>query len=396
MPSLGVLVGCGCLVALITFGTRAGFGFFLEPITTTNGWGRGTFALAMAIQNLMWGVGQPFVGAIADRHGSTKVLIGGAAVYALGLVLMSMSAEPWQLHLSAGVLVGIGGAGASFGIVMGSVGRLVTAEQRSWAFGIIVAANSLGMAIYALISPALIAAFGWQTALVVLAASLALIVPLAMVYRGDAGSAAAGGQTIGQALSEAAGHRSYWLLTAGFFVCGYHVAFIQVHLPAFVRDQGMPLWVGGTAIMLIGLLNIIGSYGAGVLGGRHSKKNMLSLIYLLRAVVIAIYVTLPPSVPATLAFAAAMGLLWLSTVPLTSGLIAVMFGPRYMSTLFGVVFLSHQVGAFLGVWLGGWLYDTVGSYDLVWWTSVALGVLAALVHWPIAERPVARAAAAPA
>jgi MFS family permease len=390
------MVAAGCLVALMTFGTRAGFGFFLEPVSATNGWGRETFALAIAIQNLMWGVGQPFVGALADRHGSTKVLIGGAAVYALGLALMPVAGTPWQFHLTAGVLVGLGGAGASFGIVMGSLGRMVSAEQRSWAFGIIVSASSLGMAVYALVSPALILAFGWQTALVILAVSMGLVVPLALTYRGDRGSAAAGGQTIGQALGEAAGHRSYWLLVAGFFVCGYHVAFIQVHLPAFVTDQGLAVWVGGTAIMLIGLLNIVGSYGAGVLGGRHSKKNLLCAIYLLRALVIAVYVTLPPSEAVTLAFAAAMGLLWLSTVPLTSGLVAVMFGPRYMSMLFGVVFLSHQMGAFLGVWLGGRLYDTLGSYDIVWWTSVALGIAAALVHWPIQERAVTRAAPAAA
>jgi MFS family permease len=387
---LALVIGCGCAVALITFGARAGFGLFLEPMTTSFGWGREVFAIAIAIQQIIWGAGQPFAGAIADRYGVTPVLMGGALVYAAGLALMSVSSTPFLLYLSAGLLIGLGGAAASFGIVMAAVGRMVSEARRSWALGLVVASSSLGMFIYAPLGQAFITAFGWSTALLLIGGSVLLVLPLSWTYRHDRGTAAAGGQTIGQALKEAAGHRSFWLLTGGFFVCGYHVAFIQLHLPAYVVDQGVGAWVGGWALALVGLFNVIGSYSSGVLGGRLSKKNLLCMIYFGRAILIAVYIMLPTTPTTTLIFAAVMGLLWLSTVPLTSGLVALMFGPRYMATLFGIVFFSHQIGAFLGVWLGGYLFDTTGTYDVVWWTSVGLGILAALVHWPIAERPVAR------
>jgi MFS family permease len=393
---LPFVIGCGCLIALITFGARAGFGLFLEPMTSSYGWGREVFAIAIAIQQIMWGLGQPFAGALADRYGVTPVMATGALLFTAGLMLMSVSATPAMLYVSAGILVGLGGAAASFAIVMAAVGRMVSEARRSWALGLVVASSSLGMFIYAPMGQAFIANFGWSLALVLIGASVLLVLPLSWPYRGDAGTASVGGQTIGQALREAAGHRSYWLLVIGFFVCGYHVAFIQVHLPAYIVDRGVAAWVGGWALAMVGLFNVAGSYGAGVLGGRWSKKNLLCVIYLARALVIGIYVALPVSATTTLAFAAAMGLLWLSTVPLTSGLVAAMFGPRYMATLFGIVFLSHQLGAFLGVWLGGYLFDRTGSYDMVWWTSVALGLMAALFHWPISERPVHRPAVAAA
>jgi MFS family permease len=368
---LSLLIACGCIVAVITFGARSGFGLYLEPMTSTFGWGREVFALALAIQQIVWGAGQPIAGGFADRYGVTPVLIIGTLIYATGFALMSVSSEPWMLYLSTGVLIGIGGAAASFAIIMAAVGRMVSEERRSWALGLVVACSSLGMFVYAPMGQAFITSFGWPTALLLTASSVLLVIPLSLPYLGDRGTAASGGQTIGQALREAAGHRSYWLLVAGFFVCGYHVAFIQVHLPAYVADQGGAAWVGGWALALIGLFNVVGSYTAGVLGGRRSKKNLLCLIYLARAVVIAVYVSVPTSAASTLVFAALMGLLWLSTVPPTSGLIALMFGPRYMATLFGVVFFSHQMGAFLGV-------------------------LAALVHWPISERAVPRPAPAAA
>lgn len=388
------VVLAGCLIALVSFGARSGFGLFLGPMSEANGWGREVFAVAIGIQNLLWGVGQMITGAIADRWGATRVLVAGALVYFAGLALMAVAASPFMLHLSAGVLVGIGGAGASFAIVMAAVARMVPEERRSWALGVIVASSSLGMFLFAPVTQGLILAYGWSTALLVIACLVLLVVPLALPYAGQPASASAAGQSIGEAIREAAGHRSYWYLVAGFFVCGYHVAFIQTHLPAYITDSGVAPWVAGWAIALVGLLNVAGSYGSGVLGGLYSKKNLLSLIYLLRAAAIALYVLLPLTAVSTLVFAAVMGLLWLSTVPLTSGLVAAMFGPRYMAMLFGVVFFSHQLGAFLGVWLGGRLYDVTGSYETVWWIGVALGLLAALIHLPISERPVVRTAAA--
>ena len=391
------IVLAGCAIALVTFGARAGFGLFLEPMSTANGWGREVFAVAIGIQNILWGVGQPVAGMLADRYGTMRVLIGGALVYFAGLVLMAFSTTPLMLHLSAGVLVGLGGAGASFALVMAAVGRMVSDDQRSKALGIVVASSSLGQFLLAPLAQGFILGFGWSAGLVMLGCIVLSVIPLSLAFRGErTGAGAAGGQTIGAALKEAAGHGSYWLLVAGFFVCGFHVAFIQTHLPAHIVDQGLDPRIGAWAIALVGLFNIVGSYSAGVIGGRHSKKYLLSMIYLGRAVVIALYVVLPVTGLSTLAFAGAMGVLWLSTVPPTSGLVALMFGPRYMATLFGIVFLSHQVGAFLGVWLGGWFFDSTGSYGPVWWMGVALACFAALVHLPILEQPVARPRPQPA
>lgn len=391
-----VVITAACLIALLTFGTRAGFGLFQVPITDTYGWGREVFGLAIGIQNLMWGVGQPVAGALADRYGTVKVLIGGALIYIAGFYLMAVSTTPGMFHVTAGFLIGVGGAGASFGLVMAAVGRMVSDEKRPMALGIIVASSSLGQFMLVPLGQAFIAAYGWQTALILIGSMLLLVIPLSAPFAQQSGNASQSQQSLGQALIEAAKHRSYVLLVAGFFVCGYHVAFIQTHLPAYIQDQGVAVWVGGWAIGLVGLFNVVGSLSAGYISSRWSMKNLLALIYLARAFVIAIYITLPVTATSTLIFAAVMGLLWLSTVPATSGLVALMFGPRYMATLFGIVFFSHQVGAFIGVWLGGYLFDHLGSYDHVWWAGVGLGLVAAALHWPIVEKPVIRPATAPA
>jgi len=391
------IVLVSCLVAAITFGSRAGFGLYLEPITSDRGLGREVFALAIGIQNIVWGVGQPLAGALADRFGTTRVLIGGALLYALGMVATALATTPLGLHLSAGLLVGIGGSGASFGIVMAAASRLVPEARRSWAMGLVVASSSLGQFLYAFLNHALITALGWQAALVILGGILLSILPMALAFRGEAGTVAGSAHlSLGAALREAIGHRSYLLLVAGFFTCGYHVAFIQTHLPPYIADAGVAPWVAAAAIGLVGLFNMIGSYASGVIAGRRSKKRLLALVYFARSAVILAIVSFPPTATSTLLFSAAMGLLWLSTVPPTSGLVALMFGPHWMATLFGIVFFGHQLGALLGVWLGGFWFDRSGSYDAVWATMVAMGIVAGLLHLPIVERPVARLRAAPA
>ncbi len=387
---LGVVV-VSCLVAIVTFGSRSGFGLYLEPITTSRGFGREVFALAIGIQNIVWGVGQPLAGALADRFGTTRVLVGGALIYAAGMVATALAATPLALHLSAGLLVGIGGSGASFAIVMAAASRLVPVERRSWAMGLVTASSSLGQFLYAFLNHALITALGWQGALVVLGGLLLSILPMALAFRGEAQMVAGSAHLpLGAALREALGHRSYLLLVAGFFTCGYHVAFIQTHLPPYIRDAGVEPWVAAAAIALVGLFNMVGSYAAGVIAGRWSKKYLLAGIYFARSLVMLTYLTFPPSATSTLLFSAAMGLLWLSTVPPTSGLVALMFGPRWMGTLFGIVFFSHQLGALFGVWLGGFWFDRFASYDVVWATMVLMGLVAGLIHLPIVERPVAR------
>ncbi|MCB1885787.1 MAG: MFS transporter [Geminicoccaceae bacterium] len=395
MPRLSppVVIAFACLIALVTFGARAGFGLFLAPISAANGWGREVFALAIGIQNICWGLGQPVAGALADRYGTRPVLIAGSLVYAAGLVLMGQASTPEGLHVTAGFLVGVGGAAASFGLVLAAVGRMVSEERRSMALGLVVAASSMGQFLLVPLGQAFLSAYGYPTALAFLGALVLIVVPLSLPFGREAGACRAAteaAQTLAQALGEAGASRSFWLLTAGFFVCGYHVAFIQTHLPAFIVDQGVAASIGALAIGFVGLFNVIGSFGAGFLGGRFPKHKLLSLLYLARAVVIAVYVSLPITAASTLVFAACMGLLWLSTVPLTSGLVALLFGPRYMATLFGIVFLSHQLGALLGVWLGGRVFDLTGSYTGVWWGGVGLALVAALLHWPIEERPVAR------
>ncbi len=393
-----VVVVAGCMIAVIGFGIRSTFGLFLQPLTTDLGWSRETYGLAIALQNLFWGIGLPFAGALADRIGSVKVIIAGALMYGAGVYGMSVAASPFALHLTGGVLAGLGIAFAAFTIVMASMARVVRAERRSMVFGLGTAAGSLGQFLFSPIAQGFIGAWGWTTALVLLAAVCLVMIPLAMVLPSDPAESVdqVAEQTMGAALREALAHRGYLLLTTGFFVCGFHVAFITVHFPAYIRDVGLTPTVGAWAIALIGLMNIIGSFSAGLAGQRYSKKAGLSLIYFVRALVIMALLLLPKTPFVVLAFAAIMGLLWLSTVPLTTGIVAQVFGVRYMATLFGIVFLSHQLGSFLGVWLGGRIYDQTGSYDGMWIAGAVLGLLAALIHLPIDEKPLARLSATPA
>ncbi|HAT86346.1 MFS transporter [Cohaesibacter gelatinilyticus] len=390
----GLIIFFGCVLATIPFGPRATMGFFLTPITVENGWNREIFSLAIALQNLVWGIAQPFAGMIADRFGTARVLVSGALIYFVALYWMSTVTDPTVFTLSAGLLMGVGIAGCAFFLILAAFTRLLPPSLRSVAFGLGTAAGSLGQFLYSPISQYLIADYGWRTALIILAASVLIVPLLAPIFRGKPESVTsadgAKDQSLIEAMTEAFTHRSYILLVFGFFVCGWHVAFITTHLPPFISDMGIDAKWGGWAIALIGLFNMAGSFVAGIMGNKMALRTMLSFIYLARAVIIAIFLMVPISVASILVFSAAMGLLWLSTVPPTQGLITKMFGTRYVATLFGFVFLSHQIGAFLGVWLGGILYDQTGSYDIIWWLSIALGIFAALVHWPIKEEPVER------
>jgi MFS family permease len=397
MPWL--IIAAGCLVGMISFGPRSTMGFFLTPMTRDLGWSRETFSFAIALQNLVWGIGSPFAGMIADRYGTARVVIGGAALYGIGLVLMAFATTPVALHLTAGLLMGLGIAGTAFGLVLSAFARLLPEGMRPLAFGIGTAAGSMGQFIFAPLGQGFIQTFGWHQALILMA-GFALLLPLAAyVLKGKPSALAIAGrvdQTIMEAIREAFGHRSYVLLVSGFFVCGFQLGFVTTHLPPYLADIGIPAYWGGIAIGLIGLFNIFGSLSSGILSGKYPKQRLLSLIYLARAVIIAVFVILPPSIPGLLAFTSLLGFFWLSTVPPTQGLVGVMFGVRYMSTLYGFVFLSHQIGSFIAVWLGGVLYDYNGSYAVVWWLSVALGVFAAIVHLPIKEQPARLAPAAPA
>ncbi|MEQ8709616.1 MAG: MFS transporter [Rhodospirillales bacterium] len=382
------IITCGCLIAILSFGVRSSYGLFNAPLSETRGWGREVFALALALQNLLWGLGQPVAGALADKFGSVRVLAIGGIIYAAGVILSAYATTPLMLQVTAGMLVGMGLAGASFTIVIASFTRLVPEEKRSLALGAGTAAGSIGQFIFAPMGQAFIAGYGWETALVMLGACM-LLVPLLATALGtgkDTPVSIEPEMTFTNALKQAFGHGSYIWLISGFFVCGFQVAFITVHLPAYLDDNHATAGIGAWAIALVGLFNVVGSLTAGALGGKFSKRWLLSGIYLGRSIVIALFVLAPKTDIVVLTFAASMGLLWLSTVPLTSGLVAVMFGTRYMGTLFGFVFFSHQIGSFLGVWLGGRLYDTTGSYDMVWWMSVALGLFAMVVHLPIREQ----------
>jgi MFS family permease len=389
-----LVIIAGCLIAMIGFGIRSVFGLFLEPMTLTHGWSRETFALAMAIQNLLWGIGVPVAGAMADRFGPMKVLSFGALLYAIGVWGMATTDSSLGLHLFGGVLTGLGIAFSAFSIALAAMAKVVGPERRTLVLGLGTAAGSFGQVVFSPLGQQFIAAFGWQAALLILAASALLIIPFALVlpdshtHLGEP----AYDQSLVEALREAAGHRGFVLLTVGFFVCGFHVAFITVHFPSYVKDLGLAPEVGAYALAIIGLFNIAGSFLSGAAGTRWSKKSGLAFIYFTRAAVITALL-LAPKTPLTIyLFAAAMGILWLSTVPLTSGIVAQVFGVRYMATLFGIVFFSHQIGSFLGVWLGGRLYDTTGTYNAIWWAGVVLGLLAALIHLPINERPLARLA----
>jgi MFS family permease len=396
-----VVVVCGCLIAMISFGPRSSLGFFLTPLSQTNHWGRDVFAFAIAIQNLLWGIGQPFAGAIADRFGTNRVLCVGAVLYALGLAIMARSTSPEELGLSAGVLIGLGLSGCSFNIVLGAFGKLLPEKWRSLAFGAGTAAGSFGQFLYSPIAVALMDKVGWQQALLIFAGvtlfilplSLALATPVASVAQA---SVAKSTQSARQAFAEAFGHRSYVLLVLGFFTCGFQLAFITVHLPSYLIDRGLSAEIGGWTLAVIGMFNIVGSLGSGWLSTRMPKRYLLSSIYFIRAAAIVAFITLPASPTATLIFGAVTGLMWLSTVPPTSALVAVMFGTRWLAMLFGFAFFSHQVGGFLGVLIGGIAFERTGSYDLVWWLSVLFGVLSAVINLPIVEKPVPRLAVAPA
>jgi MFS family permease len=391
-----MVIVAGCLIAMVGFGIRSVFGLFLEPMTVDRGWDRETFGLAMAIQNLLWGIGVPIAGAIADRFGPARVIAIGAIVYMIGVWGMSQAESAMALHVFGGVLTGLGVAFTAFSLAMAAMAKVVGPERRSLALGLGTAAGSFGQVVFSPVGQGFIDAFGWESAMLILAASALVIIPLAFVLPTDttAKGEAPSDQTFAQALAEAGAHRGYILLTVGFFVCGFHVAFITVHFPSYVRDLGLDPVVGAYALSLVGLFNIAGSFGAGMAGQRWSKKVSLSTIYFLRAIAITALLLAPKTELTIYLFAAAMGVLWLSTVPLTTGLVAQIFGVKYLATLFGFVFLSHQLGSFLGIWLGGYLYDTVGSYYGVWWAGVALGVLAAIIHLPINEKPLARLAPA--
>jgi MFS family permease len=395
-----VIVVCGCLIGMLTFGPRSTFGFFMQPMSREFSWGRDVFGLALAIQNLLWGLGQPIAGAIADRFGSLRVICAGALLYAVGLVMMRYAATPLSLNLSAGVLIGFGLAGSSFNLVLSAFGKLLPPQWRGIALGAGTAAGSFGQFLFAPLGVALLDNFGWQPALTVFACLMLLVVPLSLALATPASAsslaAPAEQQTFKHALAEAFGHRSYVLLVSGFFTCGFQLAFIGVHLPAYLVDRGLPVQTGGWVIATIGLFNIVGSLGVGWLQNRVPKRYILSVIYLTRAISIVAFISFPITTFSAIAFGLVTGLTWLSTVPPTSSLVALMFGTRWLATLYGFAFFSHQLGSFLGVLLGGIVFERFGSYTAIWWLSVLLGLVSALINLPIVEAPVRRPVAQPA
>jgi MFS family permease len=395
-----VIIICGCAIALLSFGPRSTLGFFIQPMSREFAWGRDVFSLAIAVQNLLWGLGQPLAGAIADRFGVLRVMIAGALLYAGGLLLMRYAASPLSLNLGAGVLIGFGLSGCSFNLVLSAFSKLLPPERRGIALGAGTAAGSFGQFLFAPFGVAMIDNFGWQTALMVFAGLMLLILPLSFALATPRAASvnvpAAGQQSFRTALAEAFGHRSYVLLVLGFFTCGFQLAFVTVHLPAYLVDRGISAQTGGWVIAAIGLFNIIGSMSVGWLQNRLPKRYILSTIYFTRAVATLIFISLPVTPVSAIAFGAISGLTWLSTVPPTSALVALMFGTRWLSTLYGFAFVSHQVGGFLGVFLGGIVFESFGSYTPIWWLSIGFGVLSALINLPIVEKPVNRAVAQPA
>jgi predicted MFS family arabinose efflux permease len=395
-----VVIVAGCLIALVCFGVRSTAGLFTAPISEAHGWGREVYGFAMAMQNLVWGIAQPFVGMLADKLGPMRVVKFGALIYAAGLVLMAFAETPFIIMVGGGILMGLGIAMTSFAIVMAALGRVVPPEKRSWAFGMATAASSMGQFVFAPIGQAFIAGYGWQIALLLLAGTTLMMILFAVPLGASKGGVARGEVeieiTLSQAIRHALGHKSFVLLVFGFFVCGFQVAFITVHLPPYLVERGISATLAAWSIGIVGLFNVIGSYSAGVYGGYYSKRYGLAFIYFTRSIVLIAFLLTPISAVSTILFTASMGLLWLSTVPLTMGLVTIMFGTRYMATLYGFAFFSHQVGSFLGVWLGGRFYDQYGSYDVVWWMGVALGFAAALIHWPIREERAGAFVVAPA
>ena len=392
------LLICGAAIVTLSMGIRHGFGLWLQPITQAQGWTRETFAFAIAIQNLSWGVFGIFAGMVADRFGAARVIMGGAVLYALGLAGMALSPTGFLFTLTAGVLIGAAQAGTTYAVIYGVIGRNISADKRSWAMGVAAAAGSFGQFLMVPTEGFLISSLGWQPALLVLAAAVLLMMPLALGLRESSfssGQPAQREQTIGQALREAFKYPSFQLLMAGYFVCGFQVVFIGVHMPSYLKDKGLSPQVAGYALALIGLFNVFGTYIAGSLGQKIAKKKILATIYFSRAVVITVFLLVPLSPASVYIFASVMGLLWLSTVPPTNAVVAQIFGIQHLSMLGGFIFFSHQIGSFLGVWLGGYMYDRTGSYDMVWYIAIALGVFAGLVNLPVREAPIQRAAPDP-
>ena len=384
---------CGAAIVTLSMGVRHGFGLWLQPITQAQAWSRETFSLALAIQNLSWGVFGIFAGMAADKFGAFKVVVAGALLYALGLVGMATSNTPLGFALTAGVTIGAAQAGTTYAVIYGVIGRNVSADKRSWAMGVAAAAGSFGQFLMVPVEGQLIFQLGWHNALLVLAAATLLMVPLAIGLRENnlAGpSAPPREQTIVQAMREAMRYRSFQLLMAGYFVCGFQVVFIGVHMPSYLRDEGLSPQVASYALALIGLFNVFGTYAAGALGQRVAKRKILAFIYLARTVVITVFLVSPLTPMSVYVFSAVMGLLWLSTVPPTNAIVAGIFGVQHFSMLGGFVFFSHQIGSFMGVWMGGALYDRTGSYDIVWYLAIGLGIVAALINLPVQEQAIQR------
>ncbi len=395
-----VIVLSGCLIAMISFGPRSILGLFLTPQSQANGWGRDVFGLALAIQNILWGLAQPFAGMLADRFGIVRVLSGGAILYGIGLAMMAYATTPLMLDVSAGVFIGFGLAGCSFSIVLSGFGKLLPERWRTLAFGAGAAAGSFGQFLYAPLTVGLMDAVGWQETLVTFAVAMLLILPLSLALAAPASTPGSvhgiAQQSLRQALREALAHRSFLLLVLGYFTCGFQLAFITIHMPAFLVDRGLSSDVGGWTLAVIGLFNIFGSLLSGWLSNYMPKRYILSIIYFSRALAVLVFIMLPITPLSAILFGAAIGFLWLSTVAPTNAIIAVMFGTRWLATLSGLAFFSHQVGGFLGVWLGGVVFEGTGSYDAVWWLSILFGLLSAAINLPIVEKPIARPAMAPA
>ncbi|MDP1969283.1 MAG: MFS transporter, partial [Burkholderiaceae bacterium] len=387
------VLACGALIVTLSMGVRHGFGLWLQPITQAQGWTRETFSFALAIQNLSWGLFGIFAGMAADRFGAFRVLAGGAVLYGLGMAGMALSTSSLMFALTTGVLIGAAQAGTTYAVIYGVIGRQIPAEKRSWAMGVAAAAGSFGQFLMVPVEGWLISNVGWQQALLFLGVVLLLIIPLALGLREPgfaAGEAPKREQTIAQALREAFRYRSFQLLMAGYFVCGFQVVFIGVHMPSYLKDNGLSPQVASYALALIGLFNVVGTYAAGALGQRLAKRHILAFIYFARALVIAVFLIVPLSPASVYVFASVMGVLWLSTVPPTNAVLAQIFGVAHLSMLGGFVFFSHQVGSFMGVWLGGYLYDKTGSYDIDWTIAIGLCVAAALVILPVREAEIRR------
>ena len=397
--SLTQLLACGAAIVTLSMGIRHGFGLWLQPITQAQGWGREEFAFAMAIQNISWGFMGLYAGMVADKFGAFRVIVLGARIYGAGLFGMAWATDPWVFALFTGVIIGTAQAGTTYAVIYGVIGRNVPAERRSWAMGVAAAAGSFGQFLMVPIEGLLISQMGWQTALVILSAAALLIIPLAWGLREPALNAPGQvkrDQTIGQALKEAFKYPSFQLLMAGYFVCGFQIVFIGVHMPSYLKDHGLAPQVASYALALIGLFNVFGTYIAGTLGQKMAKKNILAFIYAARSAAIVLFLWAPLTSTSVYIFSSVMGLLWLSTVPPTNAAVAQIFGVSHLSMLSGFIFFSHQIGSFMGVWLGGYLYDKTGSYDIVWYLAVGLGVFAALVNLPVRESPIHRHAPTPA